>query len=150
LIQDYVFHAAVSTDQEDPNEKRITLVQDAIDDIVATPEGSGPGSAGLVAITNPQGGVLTENYYLQIAYEVGWLGVLIFIAIVFILALQLLRLSRKSPAAAVMFSALVAYLFYSLLIHLWSNEAIALQWWLLTGVVLGVSLSKTQRKNKTS
>jgi hypothetical protein len=147
IVQDYVFHAAVSTDQEDPNEKRVTLVQDAVDDIVETPEGSGPGSAGLVAITNPKGGVLTENYYLQIAYEVGWLGIAIFIAILSIVGLQLLKMSRKNPVAAVLFSALVAYLFYSLLIHLWSNEALAFQWWLLTGVVLGTSISVKTHKS---
>jgi hypothetical protein len=140
LIQDYVFHAAVSTDQADPNEKRVTLVRDAVEDIVDTPEGSGPGSAGLVAITNPKGGVLTENYYLQIAYEVGWLGLVFFVAILSIVGFQLLKMSRKNPASAVLFSALVAYLFYSLLIHLWSNEALALQWWLLAGVVLGTNL----------
>lgn len=146
IIQDYVFHAAVSTNQEDPNEKRITLVQGAIDDIVDTPEGSGPGSAGLVSINNPKGGVLTENYYLQIAYEVGWLGIAFFVAILSIIAYQLSKICRKSPAAAVMLASLVAYLFYSLLIHLWSNEAIALQWWLLTGVVLGNYLYDIQNK----
>jgi hypothetical protein len=146
IVQDYVFHAAVSTDQEDPNEKRVTLVQDAIDDIVETPEGAGPGSAGLVSITNPQGGVLTENYYLQIAYEVGWLGVVLFIAILSIIIFKLAKIARKDTVAAVLLSSLVAYLFYSLLIHLWSNETVALQWWLLTGVVLGTFISvKTQK-----
>jgi hypothetical protein len=148
IVQDYVFHAAVSTDQEDPNEKRVTLVQDAVDDVVETPQGSGPGSAGLVSINNPKGGVLTENYYLQIAYEVGWLGIMLFMAILLIIIRQLAesKMCRKNPASAVLLSALVAYLFYSLLIHLWSNEAIALQWWLLTGIILGNSLLTTAKK----
>lgn len=154
LIQDYVFHAAVSTNQEDPNEKRVTLVQGAIEDIEETPLGSGPGSAGLVSITNPQGGVLTENYYLQIAYEVGWLGIVLFLTIIVLLFLQLQKIcnykSDLSVPASIVLASLVAYLFYSLLIHLWSNEAVALQWWLLCGVVLGLSLSKTQRKSQTS
>jgi hypothetical protein len=148
IVQDYVFHAAVSTDQEDPNEKRVILVQDAIDDIVDTPEGSGPGSAGLVAITNPKGGILTENYYLQIAYEVGWLGFALFVAILSITAYQLSKMASKSPVAAVLLSALMAYLFYALLIHLWSNEALALQWWILTGVVLGVMVKPNNHKQK--
>jgi len=141
IVQDYVFHAAVSTDQADPNEKRIQLQEEAIGDILSEPEGYGPGSAGLVSITNPQGGLLTENYYLQIGYEVGWLGLILFIAILSIISYQLFVTRRRNPASAVLLAALIAYLFYSLLIHLWSNEAVALQWWLLAGVVLGLKLS---------
>jgi hypothetical protein len=150
IVQDYVFHAAVSTDQQDPNEKRVTLVQGAIDDIVATPQGSGPGSAGLVAINNPQGGVLTENYYLQVAYEVGWLGAALFALILLTIGRLLQKICNKDMngqkyVAAVLLASMSAYLFYSLLIHLWSNEAIALQWWLLMGVALGASLNKSQQ-----
>jgi len=141
IVQDYVFHAAVSTDQADPNEKRIQLQEEAIGDILSEPEGYGPGSAGSVSITNPQGGLLTENYYLQIGYEVGWLGLILFIAILSIISYQLFVTRRRNPASAVLLAALIAYLFYSLLIHLWSNEAVALQWWLLAGVVLGLKLS---------
>jgi O-antigen ligase len=140
FVQDYVFHAAVSTNQEDPNEKRLSLQQDAINDIVDNPEGSGPGSAGLVSINNPQGGVLTENYYLQIAYEVGWLGVGLFVVILLIITKKLLS-NLQSPISNLLLSSLVAYLFYSLLIHLWSNEAVALQWWLLSGTALGLVLT---------
>lgn len=142
LIQDYILHAAVSTNEQDPNAKRLTLYEEAIEDIASEPEGYGPGSAGLVSITNPQGGLLTENYYLQIAYEVGWLGLALFIAILSIIAYQLMTTARKNPVSAVLLSSLVAYLFYSLLIHLWSNEAVALQWWLLTGTTLGLAIAK--------
>jgi hypothetical protein len=141
IVQDYIFHAAVSTNQEDPNEKRVTLLQDSIYEVIDQPTGYGPGTAGLVSINNPQGGVLTENYYVQIAYEVGWLGIILFVAILSIITYQLSKICRKSPASAMLLSALVAYLFYSLLIHLWSNEAVALQWWLLTGVMLGITLN---------
>jgi O-antigen ligase len=141
IVQDYIFHAAVSTNQEDPNEKRVTLLQDSIYEVIDQPTGYGPGTAGLVSINNPQGGVLTENYYVQIAYEVGWLGIILFVAILSIITYQLSKICRKSPASEMLLSALVAYLFYSLLIHLWSNEAVALQWWLLTGVMLGITLN---------
>src|SRR5690606_11509381 len=94
------------------------------------------------SINNPQGGLLTENYYLQIAYEVGWLGFAMFMAILAVIVHRLARLARSDPAAAVLLSVLVGYLFYSLLIHLWSNETIALQWWLLTGITLGAYVRK--------
>ena len=140
IVQDYVFHAAVSTDQEDPNEKRLTLYEEAIEDIVEEPEGHGPGSAGLVSISNPNGGLLTENYFLQIAYEVGWLGLVTFLAILTVIYKQLRQNRNYKLVSIVILSSLVGYLFYSLLIHLWSNEAIALQWWLLCGALLGAAL----------
>jgi len=146
LVQDYVFHAAVSTDQADPNQKRIQLQEEAIEDILQEPEGYGPGSAGLVSISNPQGGLLTENYYLQIAYEVGWLGLTLFMAIIGLLIYKLQKasnlLSENRATAVVLLASLAGYLFYSLLIHLWSNEAVALQWWLLSGVAVGLSLKR--------
>jgi len=137
IFQNVVLHADESTVLADPNELRVQLAQEALDDVLEDPIGHGPGSAGLVSISNPQGGVLTENYYLQIAYEVGWLGLLLFVVILSIIMYQLSVIGRKNPAAIVLFSAGVGYIFYSFLIHLWSNEAVALQWWLLTGTFLG-------------
>lgn len=147
LFQNVVFHADESTVLADPNELRVSLTQNAIDSVVATPVGHGPGTAGLVAISNPQGGILTENYYLQIGYEVGWLGLLLFLAILSIVMCQLFKMVRSSNLSAILFSAGVAYLFYSLLIHLWSNEAVALQWWLLVGVSLALSPKKQTINN---
>ena len=144
LVQNVIFHADESTVLADPNELRVSLTQDAVEKIIETPEGFGPGSAGIVSINNPKGGVLTENYYLQIAYEVGWLGLALFAAILGLLATNMYKM-RKNPVVVVMLSSLIGYLFYSLLIHLWSNEALALQWWLLTGAVLGVTLTKRDK-----
>ena len=141
LFQNFVFHADQSTVLEDPNELRISLTKNIVDDIARNPLGHGPGTAGLVSINNPQGGVLTENYYLQIAYEVGWLGLALFLAVLSIIGYQLLNMARKDSVALILFASLMGYVFYSLLIHLWSNEAIALQWWLLTGAVLGLKTS---------
>ncbi len=151
FVQDYVLHAAVSTDEQDPNAKRVSLQAEALEDIAETPLGEGPGSAGLVAITNPKGGLLTENYYLQVAYEVGWLGLALFVAIIYLLARQLqISCNKKSEAsslAVILLASLAGLLFYSLLIHLWSNEAIALQWWLLTGAAIGsVNTATKSRK----
>lgn len=136
LVQNLVFHADQSTVLADPNELRVQLLQDVSQEVSDHPLGHGPGSAGLASISNPQGTVLTENYYLQIAYEVGWLGAALFVAMLGLLALQLYKF-RTDPLAAVLLATLVGCAFYSLLIHLWSNEAVALQWWLLTGAYLG-------------
>lgn len=141
LVQNVIFHADESTVLADPNELRVQLAQRAVEEVLEDPLGHGPGTAGLVSITNPKGGLLTENYYLQIAYEIGWLGVLVFIGILVTVALALYA-ARRSAAATVLCGSLAGYAFYSLLIHLWSNEAVALQWWLLTGAVIGGAVSR--------
>lgn len=150
IVQNTIFHADESTIEADPNEKRLAFSQQALDKIAEVPQGHGPGTAGLVSITNPKGGFLTENYYLQVAYEVGWLGIIIFVTILSIVMVKLFNLSaikgEERFLPAVLFSALLAYLFYSLLIHLWSNEAVALQWWLLAGVSLGFTAFKNRSK----
>lgn len=140
-FQNVVFHADQSTVLEDPNELRVTLTQEAVSEIVDRPQGYGPGTAGIVSINNPKGGQLTENYYLQIAHEVGWLGLALFSSIFVLVLMRLMKHMRSHPLAAALFASGLAYAFYSLLIHLWSNEAVALQWWLLAGVTLA-SLSK--------
>ncbi len=149
FVQDYVLHAAKTSNEQDPNQLRVSLQQQAINDVLDQPLGYGPGSAGLVSINNPQGGLLTENYYLQIAYEVGWLGIALFTAILAVIARSLYAAARHSAVSLVLLASLAGYLFYSLLIHLWSNEAVALQWWLLTGVVLASSVSTTKNSQKT-
>lgn len=147
VFENLVFHADESTVVADPNEKRLEFAADAVGDIVDQPLGHGPGTAGLVAISNPNGGVLTENYYLQIAYEVGWLGLIMFVAILFIVAQQLYFSALRSQLSTLLLASLAGYLFYSLLIHLWSNEAIALQWWLLSGTALGLAAGEKRSKS---
>ena len=147
LVQNLVFHADQSTVLADPNELRVQILSRVTREIEHTPLGHSPGSAGLVSINNPRGTVLTEDYYLQIAYEVGWLGLALFLAILAVLALALYQ-NRRDPLAVVLLATLVGCAFYSLLIHLWSNETVALQWWLLTGVCLGVNNMSKQRSKK--
>ncbi len=156
-FQNIVFHADQSTVLADPNELRVTLTQEAVDEIVEQPLGYGPGTAGLVSINNPKGGQLTENYYLQIALEVGWLGVTLFVVLFLLILSKLGKEARKSPLVTALFASGLAYAFYALLIHLWSNEAVALQWWLLAGVALigiqketELSAPKTKRAKKVS
>ncbi len=136
VVQNVIFHADQSTVSADPNEIRVQLAQEVSDEVLATPFGHGPGSAGLVSVNNPQGTVLTENYYLQVAYEVGWIGVLLFVLLLLFL-MGCLYGFRSDSHAVVVFAAGSGYIFYSLLIHLWSNEAVALQWWLFVGLTIG-------------
>jgi O-antigen ligase len=112
----------------------VQLFQKGIDGIAADPEGRGPGTAGLVA-TKLSNGLLTENYYLQIGYEVGIAGLLMFIGLLVVVLRQLWTL-RQSFLAQTLLASFVGLAFMNLLLHTWANEAVAASWWLLTGILL--------------
>jgi hypothetical protein len=147
-VQNVLLHADASTVQEDPNELRLSLGKKVADHIKDYPFGEGPGTAGLVSISNPKGTQLTENYYLQIAYEVGIFGFLLYVAI---FALVLVHLfGAKNTLSTVVLATGLGIAVFSMLNHSWSNEGLALQWWLLAGMacVLLPENAKLSKKNK--
>lgn len=146
VFQNVILHSDESTVMDDPNELRIQLQNKAVQEIADDPEGHGPGTAGLVSIGNPKGTFLTENYYLQIGYEIGVLGLALFMSIL-VLVYRSVTKDADSGLRAVLIGSFWAYGFISLLIHLWSNEAVAAQWWLLAGLVAGATI-RNNLKNK--
>lgn len=144
LFKNYVFHADEATTKADPNEKRLILYENALERIAERPQGYGPGSSGLVSVKSDSGQILTENYFLQIAHGVGLAGLALFIMLLAFITRALLKSSYKENiVVAVILSSFAGYLFYSLLVHLWTNEAVALQWWLLAGACLAAPRTDT-------
>lgn len=132
FIQNVITHSDEATREASPNEKRLLFAQKGLEGIAQNPLGHGPGTAGLVSIHNPNGGLLTENYYLQIGYEVGMIGLVIF---VLIQAFVYRSLSTKNyQLSTVLLASFWGLFICSLLLHTWSNEAVAAQWWLLAGL----------------
>lgn len=145
LVKNVIFHADEQTVLENPNQLRARFFKESISRIAHNPLGSGPGTAGLTSIRNQtQGTILNENYYLQIAEEVGWLGIIIFVAILFTVIKKLLGL-RHLPAGRALLASLAGLLITSLLIHTWSNETIAYTWWGLAGLFLRTKKSLRRR-----
>lgn len=141
LVQNIVFHADESTVLEDPNEKRARFIKESVDDIAEHPLGTGPGTAGLVSIHNDtQGTVLNENYYLQIAQEVGLLGLALFVAILVAVSRRLYRLAGSDQFALGLLASFAGLALTNLLVHIWSNEAVAYTWWGLAGLVINAAL----------
>ncbi len=149
FVKNVIFHADESTVLEDPNELRLRFWQESVEDIVANPVGSGPGTAGLASIKNEvQGTVLNENYYLQIANEIGVLGLLIFLAILVMVGARVLAAIGQSPAALGLFAAFIGLAFTNLLVHIWSNETVAYTWWGLAGLAIGWNRTDTKSEGR--
>ena len=147
VVQNLILHSDESTKaSEDSNALHLRLAKDGAIASFKVPEGHGPGTAGIVSIQNPNGGTLTENYYIQISYEIGIVGLLIFIGI-WGYVLFLLQ-KKKGILASSLLASGIAYLALSMLMHLWTNEAVAAQWWIMVGVVIGLNQPFVNKKIK--
>lgn len=146
VFQRYISHSE-PTEQVadlDSNDLHIQLAKQGAEGIAEQPLGHGPGTAGIVSIQNPAGGQLTENYYLQIGYELGILGLTLFVAINAWLYLKIWR--RGDYMAVILCVSFWAYVLINMLLHSWSNEAVAAQWWILAGMALAVTVSSRASK----
>lgn len=143
IVQNVIFHSDESTALDDPNEKRVKLVQQGFKGVIDDPEGHGPGTAGLVSTKLPNG-LLTENYYLQIGYEIGVIGLILFLGFLMVVLLRLWE-HRNNRLDQVLIASFVGLAFMNLLLHTWANEAVAISWFMLSGVSL-ISISKKKRK----
>lgn len=146
FVQNTIFHADSSTVEEDPNELRVRFVQESVENIKNQPLGTGPGTAGLASIKNQvQGTQLNENYYLQIASEVGIIGLLVVIAILVVTAYMLYTKNSGDLIVIGLLASFAGLAFTNLLVHIWSNEAVAYTWWGLAGLYV-VSLPIVKKK----
>lgn len=141
FVQNVIFHADKSTVLEDPNELRIRFWKESVREVVSDPIGSGPGTAGLASIrNNVQGTELNENYYLQVASEVGVIGLILFVSVLVLVVLKLFNLVQSDWLALALLASFAGLLVTNFLVHIWSNEAVAYTWWGLAGIVIGRSL----------
>lgn len=137
--------------QYDSNGFHWFFVKRGLEGIVHNPLGHGPGTAGLASIQNPKGSFLTENYYVQIGYEVGVIGLAVFIALNVFLYMRLFA-KRTDDTATVLLASFWAYIVMNMLLHTWSNEAVACQWWILAGAAIALPVkahSTAQEKAST-
>lgn len=144
-FQNIVFHADEETVLRDPNELRVDFIKDSTEEIANNPIGNGLGTAGLASMKNEVRGVnLTENYYLQLAIEVGLIGLAIFLSILFIVTRKLLKIwsVSKNYVAVALVASFAGLFVTNMLAHIWTNETIALTWWSFAAVVIAQFLIK--------
>lgn len=151
FFQQYIIHSNPNETVEDldSNDYHSLLVKQGFEGIQKEPLGHGPGTAGIVSIQNPGGGQLTENYYIQIGYEVGVLGLALFIAFNIWLYLKI-RHSRDQVIRTVFLASFWGYVLTNMLLHTWSNEAVAAQWWALAGMAIATSPTADKLPPKTT
>jgi O-antigen ligase len=137
LVQNLVFHNDPESVNVTSNEERADAQAIALADIGDSPIiGDGVGSAGPASFYGDRAEI-AENYYLQIAQEVGLLGLGLFLSIVGLLGWQLWQL--RTGAGYVLLSSLIGLSLASFFLHVWAQDAVALSWWILAGSVTAVN-----------
>lgn len=129
-----------STAPQTSNEGRLEALQKASSDVLHEPLGRGPGTAGLASVYVRTGEPrYSENFFLGVGQEYGWLGLGLFVAICYRLALVLYR--QKDTLSRALFAAFMGLTFINLLSYAWSDVTLVYLWWGLAAVALATLTS---------
>lgn len=109
------------------------------------PLGAGVGSTGSASLYTDSP-VIIENQYLFIAHEVGWLGLLLFVAI-FVMIMIRLWTQRKNWLALGVFAGGIGLALIGLIQPVWVDDTVSIIWWGLAAIAL-MGEVKYARKTK--
>ncbi|HKX72395.1 MAG TPA: O-antigen ligase family protein [Candidatus Saccharimonadales bacterium] len=107
-----------------------------VQDVAAHPLGQGVGTAGPASFYNQAGPPeIAENYFIQIAQEVGVFGLGLFVAISGVVVYRLWRL-RDSAWQAALLASFAGMQVINLFLHGWADDPTAMTWWAIAGLYL--------------
>lgn len=130
------------------NQARANAIKTAALDVWHDPLGGGPGTAGPASFRNTGHPTrIAENYYLQIAQEVGVVGLAIFVAINLLLVGRLWQ-QRAEPLSRLLLASLIGISFVNLISHAWTDDTLSLLWWGLAGIAIAPLQPAFRRSRK--
>ena len=144
-FENYFFHTNDrSTVEESSNEAHVSALRNGIKDVIHEPLGRGVGTAGPASVYNRESRV-SENYFVQIAQEIGWIGLILFLTInVFIF--RELWLRRRDTMARVLLVSFIGLTAVNLVSHAWTDDTLAYIWWGLAGIALATSVASKRKR----
>ncbi|HWZ66068.1 MAG TPA: hypothetical protein VNX65_04760 [Patescibacteria group bacterium] len=145
-----VFHSRVGRTSliTGSSEQHVSSVVENAKDALAHPLGQGPGAAGPASYYDPGGTQIGEDYFVQIAQEVGLLGLAIFLAINILLARQLLR-DNEDILPRVLIASLAGLTLLNIFLHGWADDPTAMTWWGIAGLYYkGLTSNSTSRPKR--
>lgn len=126
------------------NAGHTTALQQGLHDIAAEPFGRGTGTAGPASVYNTgHPARIAENYFIQIAQETGWIGLVLFLAVNSIIFVRLWQ-RRHDTLALGLCAGLVAASVIGLFSHVWTDDTLAYVWWGLAGIALAPAILQTK------
>lgn len=137
-FQNVIFHTQEhSLVKATSDEGHASALQAGLHDVVHEPLGRGPGTAGPASVYNTDHSArIAENYFIQLAQEVGWIGLALFLATTGLVAYELWA-RRPDPLALGLLAALAGICVVNLFSHAWADDTLAYFWWGLAGLAIG-------------
>ncbi len=117
------------------NQGHLDATREGVSDVLHAPQGGGTGSAGPASVYSGSPARIAENYYVQIAQEIGIIGLGLWLAIVVVVGRRL-QTRSEDPLALALAASLVGISLIGLLSHVWTDDTIAYIWWGLAAVAL--------------
>lgn len=150
VLQNVLLHTDdKSSIKVDSNDARYDALLGTVREIVHEPLGRGVGSAGPASVHNTKAEPrMAENYFLQITQETGWFGLFAYLAMLYIVGMQLWKLRRQRIALG-LFAAFVGALIINILSFAWTDDTLAFTWYGLAGLVLGVWVWRREESHAT-
>lgn len=131
-----IFHGSSISDSVSNND-HIKSLKTATSTVINDPLGRGPGTAGPASYyLKNQVGLISENYYLQVAIEVGIVGLLLFLTIVVMAFLELSKLSPSNVLGFSLVATLIGWSFVNIFSHGWADSTASLIWWGSAGAII--------------
>lgn len=122
------------------NDGHLESLIDGTERMLRQPFGAGVGSTGSPSLMTDEG-LIIENYYLYVAHETGWLGLILFVILQGVV-LYGLWLRRSDWLACGLFASGVGFIVASLFLPVWADDTVSMVWWGLAGVALVVLVKK--------
>jgi len=135
LVQNALIHNNPTTGASvDSNTQHLESVTSGLISMLTHPLGQGVGSTGSASLftDNP---TVVENQFLFVAHEAGWLGLVLFVAITWMVLARLWR-KRSDWMALAAFSSGIGLVVVGLLLPVWADDTVSIVWWGLAAVVL--------------
>ncbi|HEX6462210.1 MAG TPA: O-antigen ligase family protein [Candidatus Saccharimonadales bacterium] len=147
-----VFHSSPGdpTLIEGSTEQHLQATASGAQDALLHPLGRGPGQAGPASFYSAEPRI-AENYYVQLAQEVGLIGLGLFIGILVLVGRKLWQQAVKANAPPLTIALLASFwgmAVINMLLHGWADDPSALIWWGLAGLALTLDNKSYGSTNK--
>lgn len=146
-----IFHSSPgdSSLTEGSTDNHLSATLGGVERVAENPLGCGPGCAGPASYYGDSAKI-SENYFVQIAEEVGIAGFVVFAALLAVIGRELYQQAKNQLLARVLLAALAGYVVIGMLLHVWADDPLSMTWWMLVGALLGYNEGQQWKKSKNS
>ena len=138
-LENILLHGRIFENRiEGSDQFRLEAISNTTEAIIAQPFGHGLGTAGPASfqLKTP---IIPENWFLQIAYEIGVIGLVLYLLAFAALLGDFIR-NRKNPFPASLFGLTCGVLVASLFLHSWADSTLVLVVFSLYGLYKGQNI----------